>query len=111
MRIKDALKQYRFILIEIKDLTARLESEPEIADIFQRELRELSMIQKQTEDFITSISDPLTRQIFVMKYCLGLTDKAISGRLALNEIARYSQDAISAIRKRYIEKHDVVVGS
>ena len=104
MNIKDALKQYRFVLIEIKDLNRRMESEPEIADIFERELKELYAIQKQTEDFIAAIEAPFTRQLFVMRYCLGMQHKVIAARLAAEGAGKYSADNIRIILKRYIEK-------
>lgn len=68
---------------------------------------ELSAVQEQAEDFLMSISDPLTRQVFILKYCFGLTDKAIAGKLAIENIGHYSSESIKKIRERFVKRHGI----
>lgn len=102
--IKDLLRQYRTIDAEISDIKSRYITEPELSDIFDREIEELTQTRRKIEDYISRIPDSLIRCIFRYKYIDCLSWNEIAARLAAGGKGVYSADMLETVHRRYMKR-------
>lgn len=101
--IKELLRQYRTIDAEIGDIRSRYITEPELSDIFDREIEELTKTRREIEEYISRIPDSLIRYIFRLKYIDALSWGEIAARLTTDGRGTYSEDMLKKVHSRYIK--------
>ena len=102
MTIKELLRQYRTIDAEITDIKGRYITEPELSDIFDRELGALTETRRKVEEYISNISDSLIRYIFRLRYIDGLSWDELAAKLTTDGKGSFSSDMLKKIHSRYI---------
>ncbi|MBQ6577459.1 MAG: hypothetical protein IJL91_06900 [Bacteroidales bacterium] len=103
MTVKELLRQFRVIDAEISDIRARYITEPELSDIFDREIEKLTLTRRRIEEYISDIPDSLIRYIFRKKYIDALTWDEISDQLAKEGKEGYSSDMLRKRHDRFMK--------
>lgn len=104
MQIKELLRQYRTLDAEIKDIRGRSLTEPELADIFDKELQDMLETRRKIEKYIADIPDSLIRYIFRCRYIDAMKWEEIAIKLTIEGKGTYSPDMVRKAHDKYMKK-------
>lgn len=104
MKIKELLRQYRALDAEIKDIRERHLTEPELSDILDEEMKNITATRREIEVYIANIPDSLVRCIIRYRYIDCMTWGEIAAKLTTDGKGEYSGNTCRMVAERYMKK-------
>ena len=97
---KELLEQYKVLKIELDDLEARINNEPDLKELLFQQIEKIKAQRLEIELFINSIPDSFTRSIMRFYFIDGMTWRNVSKKFGEG----FSEDMCRKNCQRYLAK-------